>query len=390
MSRRIVLGSPATKDDYYPRDKISRKLRLALEVEHVLFLGPRRTGKTSVVLDLREKSVIPCIFLDVEQFSHPQLWIEAMVRELSRYTDGAGEQIFKKIKSGLPNLQISLQIQDITATVQSAEKTQPDWRQSADALFAALHKLATPVWFLVDEFPIMIDLIAKQHGVFLAEDTLHWLRSLRQQNTDSPVRFLLSGSIGLDNVLRRHNIRGVGNDFRREELTPLTAEEALKFALSLAEDNHIALQREMAEAYIKRLGPAIFPFFIQLFMAELQNIDIQPADVNETLALVEQIYQSIALSNRNQYADNMRSRLKDMFNEVELYVAKEILGLAAGNASGVSITDIRFHLNNAEAAEVEYVLEVLIHDGYLHRPQQRKYGFYSYLLRDYWLEKEKS
>ena len=85
------------------------------------------------------------------------------------------------------------------------------------------------------------------------------------------MRFLLTGSIGLDSVLRRHGLRGVANDLRREALQPLSADEALQFALRLASDNQILLNEHRVKEYINRLGSAIWPYFIQLFIAELQG-----------------------------------------------------------------------------------------------------------------------
>ncbi|MGH8557388.1 MAG: hypothetical protein ACRESZ_07980, partial [Methylococcales bacterium] len=88
-SMRIVIGAPVTDSDFYPRDKIVNKLLRGLEIEHVLFLAPRRTGKTSVLLNLRNKAPAQAVFIDLEGFDHPALWMKAMVKKLSEIQDGA-------------------------------------------------------------------------------------------------------------------------------------------------------------------------------------------------------------------------------------------------------------------------------------------------------------
>ena len=46
---RLILGPPVTGDDFFPRDDVIAALHRGLAAEHVLFLAPRRTGKTSLL-----------------------------------------------------------------------------------------------------------------------------------------------------------------------------------------------------------------------------------------------------------------------------------------------------------------------------------------------------
>ena len=56
---RIVIGSPPTGGDFFPRRQTIQQLIRALNVEHVLFLAPRRTGKTSILHQLLEDAPAP-------------------------------------------------------------------------------------------------------------------------------------------------------------------------------------------------------------------------------------------------------------------------------------------------------------------------------------------
>lgn len=367
----IVIGAPATGINYFPRNHISLALQLALRLEHVLFLAPRRTGKTSVLLALHSNPDVITVWLNLEGFHHPEQWIDALIAELGKIIDHqwlhqlkTHGNIFKQLKT------------------KHLEIEKADWQSKGQQLIAKLQQLDTPIWFLLDEFPIMIDNIAKTHNPELAAASLHWLRSLRQQNPNSPVRFLLTGSIGLDSVLKRHGIRGVANDLRREVLTPLTAEEALEFTLQLAADNAVNLPEALAQHYVDSLGAGLWPFFIQLFIAELQTSP-PPTSTDD----IDIIFNRLAHSQRNQYASNMRERLSEIFTPVEKAIALSVLKLLAPQPTGMAYSNLRAQVPNALDDEFDLVLDVLKHDGYLTETANQQLQFFSNLLRSYWLQK---
>lgn len=369
---QITIGSPVTGNDFFPRDQVITQLLRALKAEHVLFLAPRRTGKTSVLLNLKEHASARTVFKNLEEFDHPRLWIKAIAEELSQIQDPGWLYALKQAGDLLPRLKTKY------GHIEPAE-----WTQKADDFMEDLRAIGEPVWFLFDEFPTMIDLIAKHQGTALAESTLHWMRRLRQQTTGSPVRFLLTGSIGLDSVLRRHGIRGPANDLRREWLKPLKEDEAVAMALRLAGDNGIPLNDALARDYVQRLGPGRWPFFIQLLLAELQDAAPSPGQP----ANLDQIYRAVAYSQRNQYANNMWDRLREIFTPVEADLARSILRLVAGSDAGLFGDELRARLPDAQMDDYEYVRDVLLHDGYLTESDAGRIGFFSYLLRDFWLRK---
>ncbi len=370
-SMQIVLGGSVIDNNYFPRKQITEKLKRALEVESVLFLAPRRTGKTSVLLDLSKDMPGLKVFLYLEGYSHPEQLLNAMLEGLSKIQDDAWQKKIKETSQYLKGMKIK-----------GIEFAPEDWRNKAESLAKHLQELDEPICFFLDEFPVMVDLIAKTHNVQLAEVVLHWMRTLRQ-HPNNKVRFLLSGSIGLDGILRKHSIRGVANDLRREELKPLTFEEALAFTLKLSRDNQITLSEDLARNYLQRLGAGLWPFLIQLFVAELQDQDTPPTSPAD----IERIFHTIARSQRNQYAANMWDRLRDIFTEAEPTIARAVLKLIAAQPTGIAPEQLRGQLPQFEANDFDYVLDVLQHDGYLTEADNGNICFFSNLLRDYWLYK---
>jgi hypothetical protein len=311
------------------------------------------------------------LFLNLEQFNHPEQWIDSMIGGLSQIQDEAWLKAAKKFKDFLPRLESKY-----------LKIAAPDWQGKGQHLMQDLLQLDQPIWFLLDEFPIMIDQIAKSHGLPLAEAALHWVRSLRQQ-PDSKVRFLFTGAIGLDSILRQYNINHVANDLRREELKPLSFEEALAFTLKLASDNQIELSEDLARDYLQRLGAGLWPYLIQLFVAELQDQDAPPISQTD----IERIFHTIACSKRNQYAANMWDRLRDIFTAAEQTIARTVLKFIAAQPTGIALDQLHGKLPQFETNEFEYVIDVLLHDGYLTETTNGDISFFSNLLRDYWLFK---
>ena len=153
--------------------------------------------------------------------------------------------------------------------------------------------------------------------------------------------------------------------------------------MQLARDNQIALTEALAQDYLQRLGPGLWPFFIQLFVAELQDTELPPT----TIADIERVYQAIARGKRNQYAVNMWERLRDIFNTAEQAAARDILKKVAAQPAGIPLGQLRGQLPQFEASDFDYVLDVLQHDGYLTETDDGNICFFSHLLRDYWLYK---
>ncbi len=369
---RIIIGSPPTGSDFYPRQSVIEQLVRALAVDNVLFLAPRRTGKTSILFRLRDVAPAQTIFIDLEGLDHPRFWIRSMIDKVREINDERWLQIIKKTPDFLRGFKSDL-----------FEISETNWEDSANHLMHDLNQLNTPVWFLLDEFPIMVDKIASRHGKDEASTALHWLRRIRQHNAGGSVRFLLTGSIGLDSVMQRHGMRGAANDLRREILSPLTISDALAFTRQLALDNQVILDEAMVREFIHRLGPAIWPFFIQLFVAECQDYILRSGEPID----MDTVYRTIALGRRNQYADNMWMRLRDIFTEAEALAARRILKITAAYDNGLPLQDLRAQFSDFPEDDFRNVLDTLAHDGYLTELDNGNIAFFSHLLRDYWRHK---
>lgn len=371
MPMQIKIGPPVTGTNFFPREEILTRLLEGMEQGHLIFLAPRRTGKTSLMHSLQARKRGQCVFINLEKCSHPKLWIKELVKGLRSHKDPMWLQRLKSVEDLLERLESEI-----------LHLKPADWSQAANRLHESLMRLRDPLWFLLDEFPTMVDLIARNQGADQADAAVHWLRACMQV-PHSPVHFMLTGSIGLKNVLRRHRIRDPFTDIPRLYLEGLKEQEALQLALTLAKDNRLALDQDLAQAYLQRLGPAVWPYFIQLFVAELQEAAAEPGQPIE----LERLYREVAWGKRNQYADNMWSRLGEVFEDPLAANARALLRQIAATDAGVPRTELRARFDQLEAEDYAYVLEVLEHDGYLISAENGEVRFFSHLLRDYWRQK---
>ena len=282
----------------------------------------------------------------------------------------------------------------LAGTKVSFKKDSKDWQKPADALFEQLLKCDGPITFLLDEFPILVDAVAKSDREE-CEAMLRWFRELRQRTSDSQIRFLVTGSIGLANVVRRHGFSDTVNDFDSVELPPLSSDDGQQFILTLAEGAGLTLNEEHARQMLALVGNA-YPYFLQIFLAEID--DACPPKEGEKRAitsdLITSIYRErIITGPRNKYLPHMWERLERSMPLDEVMIARAILRAIAKQDGGLAREQLAAAAREALPEEsgldddaLQQVLEVLKHDAYLLQNSDSPYrfSFFSNLLHDYW------
>ena len=83
---RIVTGSPVDGDNFFGRDEELARLRRAVEAgNHVLLVGPRRIGKSSLVAELSRRLAAEgwaVVKVDVQDASDQAAFLDAIRRAL--------------------------------------------------------------------------------------------------------------------------------------------------------------------------------------------------------------------------------------------------------------------------------------------------------------------
>ena len=116
-----------------------------------------------------------------------------------------------------------------------------NWRQKGDAVCAALAKNEPPVVLALDELPILVNRMLKDHhyrimpaGKRDVDEFLSWLRKIGQDHRDR-LCLILSGSIGLEPILHQAGLSAHANIFSPLDLKPWNEKTALDCLAALAE-----------------------------------------------------------------------------------------------------------------------------------------------------------
>ena len=394
---KLKIGNPATGDDFFRREKLKNRILRALERDHVAFVGPRRTGKTSLLKDIEANppSGHLVVFLNLEEFDSVPGWIAAMLSETKRLLSKPSNAGWIE-KSGKAAKEILARIEGIEVLgsgikITPGKSASDSWRPLADQFRDLLRETDFPLYFLLDEFPWYLGFVAKKYTPAEVESALNWFRGMRQELAGGRTRFLVTGSIGLDGLLRRLGLSPAANDFDTLEIPPLNDGEAIDFLKKLSTGESVPLTDAGIDKILKLLG-ANWPILLELFISEIQDADFTepPND-----AQLESIYRDrMVRGARNKYCQEMFNRLakEEMFSPMERQLAQEILKLMVSrDRSGMEDFEA-IHarivpdpaIRAITGSELAFVLDTLRHDGYILRRDDGFYRFASNILKDYW------
>jgi len=400
---RNITGPPVDGADFFGREEELARLQRAVEAgNHVLLLGPRRVGKSSIVSEisrlLRADGWV-VVTLDVQQvadeaaFLHELLEsIKASEIDLPLLTQVEGmvtrfRQFFRgtTFKGG----GIEIELGDSPA----------DWDTTAGSLRKLIPTLSGSnrrVLIAIDELPVFLSkLLAEPDGVERVRQILDWLRSVRQAcGTSLP--WILCGSIGLDSFVDRHGLAGTINELQPQTVGSFNTDTAIQCLQRLADTGSYAFQlsEDLAREIIHRVGWPI-PFYLQLMFHALAELpQSQRSETYPSVDDIEAAYQSLLDPHQRVHFAHWDSRLGDLLDTQEQARTRLLLRHLSGLAEGSVFTTL-FNVLAADYPqadtraldrELRDLLDFLERDGYLMRSGDQ-FAFRSFLLRDYWKQR---
>ena len=367
------------------------------EGAHLLLAAQRRMGKTSLLREAarRLEDRYLCLFVDLQKsFStvdaiielslavhpHKSLW-----KKLVGVFSNALAHVSKTVdKLSLGELQLTLK----------AGLSAGNWRTRGDELLAILASSDKPVLLLLDEVPILVNRLLKGSDYVItaerrtqADEFMSWLRdnAIRHRGV---IRFVVTGSIGLEPVLRQAGLSATMNNFHPFELPPWDAPTAAGCLAALAEQYGITFQDGAEEAMVQQLGYCV-PHHVQMFFGKVHERCRRRGTTTFAAREVEELYQTEMLGIRGHvelahYEERLRVVLgQEPFSmAIDLLTETAVVGSLAEEACIAQRPMYTFA--EMDAAEVQQeILRVLQHDGYLECASQQ-YTFVSNLVRDWW------
>jgi hypothetical protein len=407
---RPRLGGDPEGDEFYNREvEISRLLEL-VERDHCLLLGPRRIGKTGILKRLLEKTDDERLFIYMT-CQNAKGSLELVLRDLvseiyselerlerARGPGGSGGARIKKRWNGFSRFKGWLgsffsrwQVEkvDLDLKVVRAE-FHHTLEGEADRALKVLSSLEDLEWpegsrlvVMMDEFG---DLIERWNGS--DEELIDFLstfQTVRKNSRLTWLRFIFAGSTSLTEAVREVDKLATRtiNDLATFVVDEFTHDDAVGLLTALARYHELELDEGAVELILRKTG--CFPFFIQLFMDDLQVICDRERVAQVDRILAARAYEQLLSSSRAGYHLTwFRDRLEH-YGDLGSTVI-DLLSDIARKGSLTKSRGIRTTVMKHEPPEIEIgdLLSRLKDDYYLVEEEGGRYRFRNEYFRDWW------
>jgi hypothetical protein len=397
MAGRILAGGVPEPNELFGRDHTIRFIWEQLRGNNILLVAPRRFGKTGVMNHLLKRTAagFVSVYLDVEDVHDPEVFCSNLSAALLEHdklravVNGA-KALPKKLLEFVRSQVGSVKTEGFEIGLRDVVP-RDEWSIVTRALLLEMEKADETVVFILDEFPQLIENIARKHGEDAAREFLQWFRSLRMKQKDAlrRYRFVLGGSTSIDLILRRLDVPDKLNDFCRVPIEALTQEhaEALLDALALASGLHFAA--EGRAALFELITPPV-PYFLQLFVSQIK-LEEKLKDRELGREDVTEVYSRRVLGPTcRAYFDYYRQRLKrygEKGQRAALTVLQEVAHAPTGRVSDSALYDVyrRARGKGASSFEFSEIMADLESDWYLLLdPKTNEYAFLLQVMCDWW------
>jgi len=374
-----------------------RETELALFIErlregaHLLLTAPRRTGKTSLMLEAarRLQDDYLCLYVDLQKSHSPADAIVELALASHKHAPlwEKTKSVFRNVLDGIE----SIKFEELAVTLRSG-LTAGDWQSKGDSLFEILAANSKPVVLLLDEVPILVNRLLKGSDYTItperratADAFLSWLRSNGIRHPGK-ITMVIAGSIGLEPVVRQGGLSATLNTLTPFELRPWSRETAAACLRALAAGHQLTLPPEAVDEMLDRLGVCI-PHYVQMFF-DYAYREARLRGGNEVSRdLAAEVYRHSMLGTRGHAElTHLEERLTTVLGPQLQLLALDLLteaAVAASLSSAAAEVLARAHCGEEWIERLRDVLAILEHDGYL-RARGGSYVFVSRLLKDWW------
>lgn len=401
MTLRKAGGNWVDGDQFFDRDaELEALTERVKDGTHTLLTAQRRMGKTSLVRELLRRldgeGEFETLFVDLEGAENAADAIAEFAIQ-ARSVQSAWNRIrpwFANIFKGIGDRIEEVGVADVKVKLRAGIDA-GNWNQRGDQIFAALAESEKPVVLAIDELPILINRLLKGHDYQIsgerrqaADQFLSWLRKNGQTHRGK-LCFLISGSVGLEPILKQAGLSAHANIFSSFELKPWSQETSMDCLKALALNYELDLPYEVREEMCRRLRCCI-PHHVQQFFDHL-HVHLRRSNRREAvLKDVEEVYKQDLLGVRGQIdLEHYETRLRMVLGDDSYKTALTLLTETAVVDGLLTRETIRQYVDGSMSRKdgnevpINEVLYTLEHDGYLASGADG-YRFVSGLLEDWW------
>jgi len=388
----LPVGGPATGEDFIDR-KIETKLILKkLEKDNVILVAPRRFGKTSIMLKVKDELETQgkkAIFLEVENIHTPAEFITEIIVSLTEIKDKRYKQIvisfLEKSGSWIEAHFADIETPVVKATLRGKilSELNEDWQSIAKKIISTLHDTDEIFYFVVDEFPIAIQNM-KTVDTSEAKQFLQWFRKLRTISRN--VKFLVGGSVSIDNIVREAGGITLINDFDRVKINGFEKNVALSVSKQIIGKKY---RPEIGEKILECIGEPYIPYFLMITLSQINDEHELHGD-KITKDLVEIVYNNKILGSQGRhYFQHYSDRLAERCNYSEM--GEKVSRAILGKVSTTNYYDIELafgvykkETGDSDRSKFMDLIANLENDFYIEFDRKQGLKFYSKMLKDWW------
>jgi hypothetical protein len=313
---RSLVGQIPEPDELYGREEFIDHLWRLIDGNNILLLAPRRFGKSGVMRHLllhARTNFLPLSF-ELEDVDSPEEFVWRVTREFLKHDKL--QSLLSKAKR-LPKAFTAWvktnfdEAEFEGAKIKFKEDIKEDWREAAKRMLAELEKADQTILFLFDEFPAMLDRLIEKQGEPVARDFLAWFRTVRMEQKDvlRRHRFIVAGSVGIDQILRKLGAADKLVDFARLTVEPLDGATAQRLARDLARSSSVNCNDAILGRLFELIGAPV-PYFIHIFMSQIAQLPLSQRTCL-TVVDLERIYKERVLGPTcRHYFNHYSSRLQ--------------------------------------------------------------------------------
>ena len=388
---RSATGRWVSGEDFFDREGELKVLKARVrERNHVLVTGQRRMGKTSILRELGSRLGVDgwiFLFADVEGATCAEDAIAEIAKAVHPVRPIASRFALTMKRVLNENVE-EISALDFSVRIRGGLDA-GSWKRHGEQLLRDCAVHDRPVLLVIDELPIFLKRMFNHHGdARRVDEFLSWLRGVLQALGEESLVLIVSGSIGLEPLVRRLGIPDRINHLFPFRLGPWSRGASIRCFERLARSHGLSIADGVAEAVYEALGIGI-PHHVQSFFARLRDFSTMHGGKRVTVEDVGHVYRTAVLGPWGQTdLAHYETRLKEALDNDSYSLAMQILAETA--TQGVFSEGARCRLDELCSAitddasgRIADTLEVLIHDGYLESSDDG-YCFPSRLLRDWW------
>ena len=404
-----IAGSPVEGENFYGREKVVAHLREILANDDILLLGPRRIGKTSTaraVMAAVRNEDWRAIEINVAACRNERDFLDKLesklAPELASFSEKAMSAIgdaFSKVGGRIKSVKIPVPGAG-SVGVELGDSEAQDWTKVASDVLHLIVQ-ADERWLIyVDELPIMLFNFIRddpQYGVRRVRRFLDWFRNdVRALPDVRKVRWLVSGSVGLDTLVQEHGMADTINSMRHQGLAAYSDGVAIAMLAELATSYKIKLSDEDARHIVAAVQwPQ--PYYLQMAFHHLRTLMSEhPSD--SPASLIEQAIDIMILTDNDNDFHHWEKRLTIQLCKADAEHALALLSLAASDPAGARAENLlvivqeRMSSATPEEAKKTFIRlrDILLRDAYWWEEETsgvKRYRFRLEPLRRWWLRR---